>query len=234
MVDVTDATFETEVMARSAHVPVVVDLWATWCGPCRTLGPILERVIAGTDGRVVLAKVDVDANPQTSQRFAVQSIPAVHAVHRGEVVDGFMGAKTEPFVVDFVQRLIPSEAQLRAQALMATGGEAALREAYELTPDDQSVAVAFCDELVRAQKFDEALAILAKLPTTPEVRHLSAIARAGGASGEGEVVTELEALLSTVKGDESARQRFVDLLEVLGADNPRTAEYRRKLTQTLF
>ena len=91
MIDVTDATFETEVIEASHKAVVVVDLWAEWCGPCKSLGPILETVIAETDGKVVLAKVDVDSNPATSQAFQVQGIPAVYALKDGKVVDGFQG-----------------------------------------------------------------------------------------------------------------------------------------------
>src|SRR3954447_5544339 len=95
MADITDATFEQDVLERSKQVPVVVDLWAPWCGPCKTLGPIIERVIAETDGKVELAKVNVDENPQVSQAFQVQSIPAVYALKDGKVVDGFIGAQPE-------------------------------------------------------------------------------------------------------------------------------------------
>src|SRR5215211_3876687 len=98
MTDVTDATFQRDVLDRSAEVPVVVDLWAEWCGPCRTLGPIIERVVGETGGEVELAKVDVDHNPQVSAAFAVQSIPAVFAIHKGKVVDSFVGALPEPAV----------------------------------------------------------------------------------------------------------------------------------------
>ena len=94
-IDVTDATFPTEVVERSKQVPVVVDLWAEWCGPCKTLGPILEKVIDETGGKVVLAKVDVDANPQIAAAFQVQGIPAVYALKDGKVVDGFVGAQPE-------------------------------------------------------------------------------------------------------------------------------------------
>ena len=98
MTDVTDATFQRDVLDRSAVVPVVVDLWAEWCGPCRTLGPILERVVAATDGMVELAKVDIDTNPNVAASFAVQSIPAVFAVSGGKVVDSFIGALPEASV----------------------------------------------------------------------------------------------------------------------------------------
>jgi putative thioredoxin len=93
MTDVTDATFERDVLDRSVDVPVVVDLWAEWCGPCRTLGPIIERVVAETGGAVELAKVDVDHNPRVSASFAVQSIPAVFAISDRKVVDSFIGAR---------------------------------------------------------------------------------------------------------------------------------------------
>jgi putative thioredoxin len=110
-IDVTDATFQTEVLDRSQATPVVVDLWAPWCGPCRQLGPLLEKVVDATDGQVVLAKVNVDESPQISAAFRVQGIPAVYAVAGGKVVDGFIGAQGEPAVSEFVDRLLPSEAE---------------------------------------------------------------------------------------------------------------------------
>src|SRR5262245_45191677 len=96
MTDVTDETFPTAVIERSKEVRVVVDRWATWCGPCQTLGPILERVVGATDGKVDLVKVNVDENPQVSAAFQVQSIPAVYALKDGAVVDHFIGAQGEP------------------------------------------------------------------------------------------------------------------------------------------
>src|ERR687890_536176 len=110
-IDVTDATFPTEVVERSRSVPVVVDLWAQWCGPCRTLGPILEKVIDETDGKVLLAKVDVDSNRQVAEAFQVQGIPAVYALKDGAVVDGFVGAQPEANVREFVARLLPTAAE---------------------------------------------------------------------------------------------------------------------------
>ncbi len=111
MTDVTDATFEEAVIARSAQVPVVVDLWAPWCGPCKTLGPILERVVAGTGGAVELAKVNVDENPRVSATFQVQSIPAVFALRDGKIVDQFIGALPEAQVAEFVGRLTPQPSE---------------------------------------------------------------------------------------------------------------------------
>ena len=111
-IDVTDATFEAEVIEGSNKAAIVVDLWAPWCGPCKTLTPILEKVIAETNGKVVLAKVNVDENPATSQAFQVQGIPAVYALKDGKVVDGFQGAQGEDEVREFVQRLMPSDAEV--------------------------------------------------------------------------------------------------------------------------
>ena len=131
-VDVTDADFETEVVERSKTVPVVVDLWAPWCGPCRTLGPIIEKVVDATDGKVVLVKVNVDENPAISQAFQVQSIPAVYALRDGQVVDGFVGAYPEHEVQRFVDGPAADRGGERGRTLLAAGDEASLRQALEL------------------------------------------------------------------------------------------------------
>ena len=133
-IDVTDATFQTDVVERSGTVPVVVDLWAEWCGPCRTLGPVLDKVIGDTEGQVELAKVDIDANPGVAQAFKVQSIPAVYAMRDGKVVDGFMGAQPEWQVAEFVQRLLPSAVESEVDRLVAAGDENSLRQARYHVP----------------------------------------------------------------------------------------------------
>src|SRR3954447_7019318 len=145
MTDVTDATFQSAVLDRSAAVPVVVDLWTEWCGPCRTLGPILERVVAETDGAVELAKVDVDHNPGVSGAFAVQSIPAVYAISGGKVVDSFIGALPEQAVREFVARLLPTESE--ADILVTKGDEASLRQALELQHDHPGAVIALAELL---------------------------------------------------------------------------------------
>jgi putative thioredoxin len=233
VIDVTDATFEREVMERSTEVPVVVDLWAPWCGPCRTLGPIIEQVVDETDGKVQLVKVNVDENPQISRAFGVQSIPLVVAVKDGQPVDGFLGAHPEATVREFVQRLLPSAEEETLDALIAAGDEASLRQALELAPANEDVIAALADLLVDEGKTDEALALLARIPETERVRHIAARARLGAEPTDDYDAT-LTKLLDRVKDDEEARQEFVDILELLGPADPRTASYRKQLTSRLY
>lgn len=231
MTDVTDATFDRDVIERSREVPVVVDLWAAWCGPCRTLGPILDKVVGETGGAVELAKVDVDANPGVAAAFRVQSIPAVFAISDGQVVDSFIGALPESQVRHFVERLAPPKRE--ADLLVEKGDEASLRRALELEPAHPGAVVALAQLLVDRGEGEEALALLARVPETAEVRRVAAQARVGG-DGEADPVAELDTLLERVKSDEDARRRYLDLLEVLGPEDPRTAHYRRALTTRLF
>ena len=232
MTDVTDATFPRDVLERSAVVPVVVDLWAEWCGPCRTLGPILERVVAETGGKVELAKVDIDSNPQVAASFSVQSIPAVFAISGGKVVDSFIGALPESKVREFVAGLAPAESE--ADRLAKIGDESSLRQALELEHDHPVAVVALAELLAGQGNGEEALALLTRVPETAESRRVAALARLGQEGDAGEVDVRLEALLDRVKDDESARREFVDLLEMLGSDDPRTPQYRRALASRLF
>ncbi|MGA8295945.1 MAG: tetratricopeptide repeat protein [Acidimicrobiales bacterium] len=235
VIDTTDEAFEQDVLARSAEVPVVVDLWAPWCGPCRTLGPILEKVVEETVGQVALAKVNVDENPQISAAFGVQSIPAVYALRDRKVVDGFIGALSEGAVREFVGRLVsqPSE----ADELVAKGDEASIRKALELDPDHPSAISRLAELLVERGQPDEALALLQRIPETEQIRKLAAEARLSknGASDEKEQIEQrLEGLLDRVRGDDEARQEFVDLLETMPADDPRREQFRRALAAQLF
>ena len=242
-IDVTDATFQTEVIERSTQVPVVVDLWAPWCGPCRTLGPILEKAVDATEGQVVLAKVNVDENPQIATAFRAQSIPAVHAVVGGQRVDGFIGAYPEDVVERFVASLLPTEDEQQMARLLASGDEASLRQALELEPGHPDAVLALAELLIDDGRTDEALALLARVPETEPVRLLAARARLGqsgidtngaDAAPSDDFEEKLDGLLPLVRDDETARQEFVDILEVMGPEDPRTAQYRRQLTSRLF
>jgi putative thioredoxin len=251
--DVTDATFEVDVLHRSTEVPVVVDLWAPWCGPCKTLGPIIERVIDATEGRVVLAKVNVDDNPRISQTFQVQSIPAVFAIKDRKIIDTFIGALPESQIKTWVAKLSPpkSQADLLVDAGLANDDEGMLWQALDLEPANVRAVTVLAGVLADTNRGAEALALLARIPETADTMTIAAKARlgtsipvvakvgedAGGAEAAEDpfeaTVAELETLLETVKADDEARQRYLDLLAVMG-DDERVNGLRRKLAARLF
>lgn len=233
MVDVTDATFETDVLIRSDDTVVIVDLWAEWCGPCKALGPVLEKVVAETNGRAVLAKVDIDSNPGVAQMFRVQSIPAVFAIKDRKVVNSFLGAQPEAAVAQFVQGVLPPDEELAVAALIEAGDEASLLQALEIKPGHQDATVALAKVYATSGRPADALSLLEKVPETMEARHVAALARSGDELPS-DVGAEIEGLLSRVKDDEDARQRVLDLLELLGPEDERTAGFRRRLTSALF
>ena len=235
-IDVTDASFETEILERSTQATVVVDLWAAWCGPCRVLGPVLEKVVSERQGEVVLTKVDVDSNPRAAATFQVQSIPAVYALRDRKVVSGFIGALPEGRVRQWLTEVAPPRGEV--DELLSAGDEGSLRKALELEPANTKAIVALATLLVAdgaPERSKEAITLLGRVPETAEVRHLLAQARVGEAASDnlGEVASKFDALLGRVKGDPTAKQEYLDLLELMG-DDPRVPEYRKALTSRLF
>jgi putative thioredoxin len=174
--DATESTFDDAVLARSREVPVVVDFWAPWCGPCRVLGPVLEREVAALGGRVELVKVDTDANPNLAARYDIRGIPAVKAFSGGKVTHEFVGAQPAEFLRRWLAGLAPSPGRvgLAAAAAMAQqgdrpGAESALRALQGDAEVGGAAAVALAEVLLDGGRADEAEAVLAALdPRSPQ------------------------------------------------------------------
>ena len=215
-------------------VPVVVDLWAQWCGPCKALSPLLEKVIGETGGQVELAKVDVDANPEIAQAFRVQSIPSVFAIRDGQVVDSFVGALGESQIREFVEKLAPGATVV--DRLLAEGDEVSLREALDRDPESVDAAVALGDLLRRTDRLDEAEAILMPFANTLSAKTILARLRLqrNGVTLEGDLDLTLEHLLEQAATVASAKESLLEMLDALGPEDPRYVSYRRRLANSLY
>ncbi len=243
VLDVTESTFQAEVLDRSATTPVVVDFWAEWCGPCRALGPLLEKAAAAREGEVVLAKVDTDANQGLAQTFQIQGIPAVKAFRDGRVVDEFVGAQPPPEVERFFDRLVPSE----ADRLAATGDEASLRHALELEPGRADAAVPLARLLLERGARAEALEVLEPVRESFQADAMSARIRLEDSGAQADAFAALDAgdverglglLIEAIPAADGSRDDLrrvvVGVLDELGVEHPLAREYRRRLAGALY
>jgi len=248
VIDVNEADFETEVVQRSAEVPVVVDFWAPWCAPCRQLGPVLEKAANARDGEVVLAKIDTDENPQIAIRCDVQGIPAVKAFRDGNVVAQFVGVQSPAQVEAFFDGLVPSTTQL----LLDAGDEQSLRKVVEKEPANVDANFGLAQLHYRAGDPDAALERLRNVAGSFRADGLASrielersngdrprIAEAFAKLDEGDVETGLDILLEELAaaagGDkERLRKAIVAVLDELGVEHPLARESRRRLASALY
>jgi len=272
IVDVTETDFEYEVLSYSQNVPVVVEFWATWCQPCKTLGPMLERLTEEAEGVFRLARVDVDSSPNLALRYGVRSIPTVKAISQGQVVGDFTGLQPEARVRDFLSRLAPPSenalAKEKADSLLAEHcwpeAEELYRKLEEQTQNQPDVLLGLVKALLAQGKSGEALFILNYFPASreynqaqlmrplaesmikydknelPDETELDAMFRnSTRLAMRGNQLAALDGLLEIIRQEkryrgDKARQVFLGMLEILGAEDPDAKQYRSELTQLLF
>jgi putative thioredoxin len=260
VVEVTDENFERTVIEGSAERPVVVDLWAEWCGPCRTLGPLLEKVAGERDGAFLLAKLDVDHNAvgqSLLQAVRSQGIPTVVAFRDGQPVSMFIGAYPEAELNRFVDSILPTEAELGAKEAERAAGsgdvdaaEQGFRDVLADDPDNLEAGLGLAKLLVDRGAFDEAHPLVATHLPAPEAERLRAVmevaswsAEAGDGSlamakrlaAEGDWPAALNGMAAALDEDrDAARQAMITAFAVLGDEHPLVPEYRRRLAAVLF
>ncbi len=260
VIEVTDETFEQVVVEGSKTAPVVVDLWAAWCGPCRTLGPMLEETATKRAGAFTLAKIDVDAQGVGNallQALRQQSIPTVVAFRDGQPVSMFVGAIPQPEIDRFIDSILPSEAEVDAKEAaeeLAAGdlGEAeqGFREALEKEPDNKDAALGLAKILLERGAIDEARPLIMPHLPDPEAEHLHArievaewaslpadgrLGEARQAATRGDWRGAFEGMIAALADQrDDARQALVTSFAALGDDDPLVPEYRRRLAAALF
>jgi putative thioredoxin len=257
VIEVTDQTFEQVVVEGSKDRPVVVDMWAEWCGPCRQLTPTLEKVADERQGAFLLAKLDTDANPVTASAFGVQSIPTVIAFKDGQALTGFVGAYPEPEVNKFIDSILPTEADKKAEEARSAeesgdleNAEERYRQVLEDDPDNREAAVGLARILVERGELDEAERLVGKHRPDPEAEKILAtievrrwadapgddtLAQAKRLVASGDVIAGLAGMLQAIADDrDAARDAMIAVFTAVGDEDPLVQEYRRLLSAALF
>ena len=253
IIDVTEATFQTEVLERSLQTPVVIDFWAEWCGPCKQLSPILEKLAIEGDGAWVLAKVDVDANPRLAQMFRVQGIPMVYAVVGGQPVDAFTGVIPESQLRPWIETVCkaggvqvetPADPRLEAadDALMSgdlDAAEQAYKKILAESPADAAAEAGLAQVALvrRVQGANPAQLIAAAQAAPDDVAAQTRAADVEVLSGQAEqAYRRLVELVRRTSGPEreAVRQHLISLFAIAGPDDPAVAAARRQLASALF
>jgi putative thioredoxin len=253
VIDVTEATFQSEVLERSLTTPVVVDFWAGWCQPCKQLTPVLERLAIQSGGSWVLAKVDVDANPRLAQAFQIQGVPTVYAVVGGRPIDGFTGVQPESTLRQWIDALLkaagvevapPQDPRLAAadEALLAgdfDAAEAAYQKILAESPSSVAAQAGLAQVALHRRTAgvdpSEALAKAQAAPDDVEAQLLAADVEVLSGRAE-QAYDRLVNLVRRTAGDERERARahLVELFTMAGPDDPAVATARRALASALF
>jgi putative thioredoxin len=243
-VDITEEQFQTAVLERSKDVPVVVDFWAPWCGPCRQLTPALEKAAEARKGQVELVKLNTDENPAISQAFQIQGIPAVKAFRNGREVAQFVGAIPPAKVESFFDALVPSE----AEQLVAAGDEASLRRALELEPTRRDAKVRLAQLLFDRGERDDALQLIDGIEGDFAAEGLAArirleqqdeaYAKAFELLDHGSREQALDALIAAIPTadgmKDDIRRAVVGILATYDQGDPTARSYRMKLSSALY